>query len=264
MKAGKELKKYFRKRTRNIDHSLNELKHSFVPENFHELRVEIKKMKALFKLISFFSKKFDRGHLFKPYKKIFKEAGNVRELQLEEEVLKTNKNAGFPEKYRRHLKELRLKGQITFCRSIDSQLLNELKRSEKEVLALLKKGSKKMIHNYAHKNWNKTKKLVCRDKLMTNDIHKFRKKLKSLYYLKGIGRNKELKKELKPLKGLMETMGEWHDKLVMGQRLRKIIPEEIKKRESKSLKELKMKLGKQRQLLFHKINKEIKISCGIN
>src|SRR6185436_616704 len=100
MKVKKEMKDYFRERDRNIDLLLKKLRHSFAPENFHRLRVEIKKTKAFFELIGSASKKFDRDHFFRPYRTIFKEAGKVRELQLEEAVLK-RKGPRFLVKYRR-------------------------------------------------------------------------------------------------------------------------------------------------------------------
>jgi CHAD domain-containing protein len=262
MKVSKELIHYYKERDRNICLLLKKLRHSFVPENFHQLRVEIKKTKALCKLISFYSKKFDEDRFFKPYRIIFKEAGKVRELQLEEEILKRNKNPHFLKNYRTYLKELRLKEQLTFCKKINTGIEKDIKKSGKIIRPVLKKIKKNTLCEYINKNWVKAQKLICLERVKTNEIHKLRKRLKSLNYLIHISDMKDLKKELEGMKGLMDIIGKWHDCLIMGEHLQKVMRnDKITAGESKTLASLKTGLKEERKFLFQKINKELKAHC---
>jgi CHAD domain-containing protein len=264
MPLRKKLKHYFRKREKHLTVSLKELKRSFVPENFHRLRVEIKKIKALHTLISSFANKFDQDSSFNPYRIIFKEAGKVRELQLEEALLNKNKDPGFLKNYRVQLKELKLRQQVRFCQKINAGSLKDLKDSSHTVFSFLEKAKKDSLRAYIGKNRKKIKGLICKGRLLTNEVHQLRKRLKSLYYILTIRDTKSLKKELESMEKLTETIGEWHDKLVMSQRLQKAIHSaHIKAADAKTLSKLRTKLGEERKLLFQKINQEVNANCRL-
>src|SRR5436190_20764312 len=83
----KTLKKHLDDRKLAITTFLEQPRDQYTPETFHKLRVEIKKLNALFDLIDFCSKDFKRKKTFRPYHKIFRQAGKVRELQIEETIV---------------------------------------------------------------------------------------------------------------------------------------------------------------------------------
>ena len=56
--------------------------------SFHDPRVEIKKLRALFELIDFCVKGFARKKSLKPLLGIFRQAGKVREIHVEDELIR--------------------------------------------------------------------------------------------------------------------------------------------------------------------------------
>ena len=62
----KGLKKYLKKRKSAIISVLEKQQDSFTPDTFHTLRLEIKKLKALFDLINSCSKNFKQKKIVKP------------------------------------------------------------------------------------------------------------------------------------------------------------------------------------------------------
>lgn len=83
----KALKKYIRKREETIHALLEKPTTKFSPTTFHDLRVEIKKLDAVFDLIHFCIRDVKQKKLFTVFNEIFDQAGQVREFQLEEMVL---------------------------------------------------------------------------------------------------------------------------------------------------------------------------------
>src|SRR4051812_14325383 len=87
MKTQKALRKYFKKHSDTIHVLLKKSPNLYSEEDFHKLRVEIKKVHALFSMLDKCSPGFEKKKLFKSYKKIFTNAGKIRELQLTMNIL---------------------------------------------------------------------------------------------------------------------------------------------------------------------------------
>ena len=63
-------------------------------ENLHQLRVAIKKMRAVLKMLSKLNSHFEYRPVFLPYKNIFMQAGAIREESLRIEKRKDNQDVG--------------------------------------------------------------------------------------------------------------------------------------------------------------------------
>ena len=113
MKALKSDSNYLKKIRKNITTLLKKSPEKFEDEDYHKLRVEIKKLKALAGFVEFSNQKFSKKKQLKPFSKIYKYAGKVRELQLEVSFLQKN-NAQFIEQYLCDL-ERRIEKQIRFA-----------------------------------------------------------------------------------------------------------------------------------------------------
>ena len=98
MKASKLGLVYLKKVRKNITALLKKSPVIFKDEDYHKLRVEIKKLKALAGFIQFSNKHFSQKKTLKPFLKVYKQAGKIRELQLEDAFLKKN-NVQFIEHY---------------------------------------------------------------------------------------------------------------------------------------------------------------------
>jgi hypothetical protein len=86
------------------------------------------KKNALFELINFCSKDFKRKKLFKPFKLIFRLAGKVRELQVEEAMLKKYFTGNLLTDYRNSLKKLRLQEQENYFTIRNKKFAAQLKK----------------------------------------------------------------------------------------------------------------------------------------
>ena len=86
MESG-ELKRYFRKRINTLIRETSTPPLERNEETFHQLRVEVKKIKALYELINFCDKKFHKKKSLKIFKDVFASAGDVRNLQIEENIV---------------------------------------------------------------------------------------------------------------------------------------------------------------------------------
>jgi CHAD domain-containing protein len=102
----KELEKYLLKRVTVISGFLEIPKESFTTETIHDLRVEIKKLHALFELLEHCHDNFKMKRLFKPFRHLFRQTGKVREIQVEEELLKMNFENNLPSNYMQKNKAL--------------------------------------------------------------------------------------------------------------------------------------------------------------
>lgn len=84
----KALKTYLKSRKKASLFQLEKPRIKYSLETFHQLPIEIKKLNALFDLISSSSKKFRCKKMIKAFKTIFRQARKVRDLQIEEASLK--------------------------------------------------------------------------------------------------------------------------------------------------------------------------------
>ena len=148
MKVKTKLKNNFLARTNAIDALLEKPVQKFTVKDFHQLRVEIKKLKAQFKLVNFCSKKFEWKKHFQSFQSVFEKAGKVRELQLEASALKKYAIYRGLKTYIKNLKKARQKEMFVFLLMINKDLKSRLKKSKKMVLSLIKTINKKDAKGY--------------------------------------------------------------------------------------------------------------------
>ena len=251
----KELVTYFKTRESALNLILEKAPDSYTVETFHELRVEIKKLKALFELIAFCSKKFKTRKTFKPFRTIFKEAGKIRELQLQQTILEKQPNFHLLKKYPNRLKKQEIKKTKNFFSLANKLLIKKLKGKYRKIIYLIIKISKKKVNRYRNKTRKEIKKLIRRNTFKKMQIHNFRKRLKVYEYNDKIG-NPNQQNKLIPDKNMLSAMlGGWHDYEVAILHLKKTIPSyKTNSKERKHLKTIKAVVTLKRELLFHKIN----------
>src|SRR5687767_986512 len=129
MKTGTALKKYFERRRNAIDLLLKKPSRKFTPTDFHQLRIEIKKLKALSALINYKSKSFKRRETFKPLDQIFDHAGKIREHQLEEAILKKYSFGSSLKNYMADIKSLISREQKRFFSILSKSFKRKVNKS---------------------------------------------------------------------------------------------------------------------------------------
>jgi CHAD domain-containing protein len=251
----KALKKYLKKRKSAITFLLEKQQESFTPDTFHTLRLEIKKLNALFDLVHFCFKGFKQKKTFKPFKLIFSQAGKVRELQVEQVLLNEHFSSDFSSQYRNDLEKILREELNNFFLITNPSFAEKLQKKYSKINSVLAKTSKKMENQYMDKKRIKVQKLLHKKTLKNKQMHALRKRLKE-YQFNQKSLNYTKKNKLIPKKNaLPELLGEWHDYQTVIQHLKKAIDfGEINPKESNQLENVIATFTFKSQLLFNKIN----------
>ncbi|MDP1745854.1 MAG: CHAD domain-containing protein [Bacteroidota bacterium] len=259
MKVKSELKNNFIARTDAIDALLEKPVQKFTVKDFHQLRVEIKKLKAQFKLINFCSKKFEWKKYFQSFQSVFQQAGKVRELQVEAAALKKYAIYKGLKTYIKNLRKAEQKEMFVFLLLINKDLKSRLERSKKMVLSLIKTINKNDAKGYLNIKRKQIGNLICGKRLRIKDAHELRKQIKELYYnIKSLNFPKQIKL-LKETEIFQNMLGKWHDCEVIKQHVNEAMKDktEMEPSEIKQLKKIKVKLSADCEILFKKINTAI-------
>lgn len=254
MQSLKIIRSYLKKREETISDLLKSKKKNHEPENFHQLRLEIKKTRAALSLLATCVSTIDFKKKMAPYRNLFKQAGKIRELQLHKTYLHKHSE---PEE------------MPVYHKSLEKQTSEEIKRftalkKQKEIKSLTQKSTslglspfhikEDQLENTLEREQNQIVKLLAKNKLKVPQVHDLRKRIKSFHFLSSLIPVK--KKKLKHLDEFQELLGKWHDYEVFGEELQKAdklqyIPTE----EKKKIRKLKPKVIQKREILFKKIDK---------
>lgn len=251
----KTLAKYLKKRAAVINSLLKKPSNKYTASTFHKLRVEIKKLNSSFDLINCCATHFRRKATYKPYKIIFRKAGKVRELQIEDAMLKNYFGNKMIKDYRKILKKLRLKAEKDFFSLLNKKLLRKLNKKHRSIIPHLREIDNKKIAIYLEKKENQIKELLGQNIIQTEQIHQLRKELKVLNYNKAI----IIKEKHSTQDVLPEFLGKWHDCQVIIKHLEKVLNQEkLSLSEAEQLKIIHSKIINKQNVLFNEIKKAIR------
>lgn len=208
----KTLKKYVSKRASNLKSLLVSAKYSDDPEILHQIRLEIKRLKAVLDLLHFGDPGFAAHKTFIPLRKIFRYAGKIRE----------------PSELRKHLIRFTTDTAVVtmismaspnviknFRKSI-SGFVKDVKKVERKVLKRSKHIDQKILKDYLL-SLHKTIKKDLYPKLNPFTLHGTRKVIKELIYLSSLSRKQ---KNIPSFYTETENrIGQWHDKQLVLQLL---------------------------------------------
>jgi CHAD domain-containing protein len=110
MKA-KAISQVYKSGFRKISKYYRALTDNFHPDNNHYFRVEVKKMRAFVRLVNL-SQPTHQHEILRPIKKYYRLAGNIRNLQLHEQRMKSLTNDLLIKKPEQYLKDLREEKKI--------------------------------------------------------------------------------------------------------------------------------------------------------
>ena len=251
----KALKKYLKKRKSAINLLLEKKQGSFTTDTFHTLRVEIKKLNALFDLAHFCFKNFKQKKTFKPFELIFDQAGKIREIQVEEALFEDHFTSKFVKHYRNDLKKLLTEELNDFFTIIKPSFAEKLRKKYSKINSLLVKTTKKKTNRYMDKKRADVEKLLYKKTLKKKQIHGLRKKLKEYQFNKQSLKYTK-KNSLMSMKTTMtDLLGEWHDYQTVIQHLKKARDSgEINSKESGQLNNVITTFTFKNNQLFNKIN----------
>ncbi|HET7115980.1 MAG TPA: hypothetical protein VFI29_05795 [Hanamia sp.] len=141
---------HLREREKNILKILAMPANKYKMEDYHRLRVEIKKLKTLLELVNYCNKDFQKKKYFKPFIKIFKQSGKIRKLQQEESILEMY-DVSKIEKYLIRVKVDIKKNKKEFQFLIEKKHKIKIKKTFKKVAPYLKELPSHKINDFIKK-----------------------------------------------------------------------------------------------------------------
>ena len=250
----KALKTYFKTRKKALLSLLEKPRKKYTPETFHQLRVEIKKLNALFDLIDSSSKKFRQKKMIRPFKTIFRQAGKVRDLQVEEAFFRKHIQDDQLVNYRAKLKKQEAKKKERFFSLVNNQTIKRLKKKHNEVAPFLSKTNRKKVDIYMLKKREKIENFLGQPNLAVDQLHELRKLLKLYYYNQMSLSIEKQNQKIAKKEQLTELLGKWNDGVVVVGHLEKTIEKaKISEEEISLLASLKIKIAVENNVLLDQI-----------
>jgi CHAD domain-containing protein len=226
----------------------------FTIETYHQLRVEIKKLNALFHVVKFCIPDFKIKKTFKPFAILFRQAGKVREIQLEEAIIKEYQLPASLRNFRKELKMQKTYELNSFFIMKNPKLISELKSKFELIKPLFSKLTLEKVNEYLIKRKGSISKQLANRSLKVKELHKLRKRLKRLAYnrkslsLPNIIHPETTERELS------ELLGNWHDQDIIIRHLAVSIKKgEIQQNEIGQLKKIKAKITSRNNSMLKKI-----------
>ena len=205
--------KYFDKRWEALLGHLKDFSQNQAPDDIHDLRVEIKKIYALLTLAEKCSSDIEFSDYAKPVSKIFKEAGNIRDAQINLQLISGYGNTN--EVYEKRQHELIKRLEKRFCTSIYTHI-----RSIKKPYTIIRKSlgdiKNDCIQEFYEKQVKKIEQALA-DLANKKQLHKCRKRIKKVIYIRSMidsALKKKLNLNFDYLEKLEEAISKWHDSAV--------------------------------------------------
>jgi CHAD domain-containing protein len=210
-----ELKKYFDKSSQKVVMYLSDSGGKHPVKTLHELRVEIKRIRFVCHLIQHFNKKSDVDLIYKPYEKVFKNAGKIRSIQMQRKLITMLEESDVFDKIIKEHKrnEKKLLRKFFKKAEIQSEILNAYKplingEIEKIINPDLESYADHLLKFLFHNLTTKTK---------PEELHELRKKVKELIFMgrfsKALNEFISTRLNIEIADNLQEKIGDWHDKL---------------------------------------------------
>ncbi len=203
------LQRYWSKRVDRVVNLIKKTRHKRTPGEYHALRIEIKKIKALFQLLHHHNKRFKRKRNFAPFAKLFDKAGQIREIQVERKLLKRNRIQAASSYLDQLLKnENKLKQAFT-ARSL-GKIASAVLAKRKPVADYIADVNKTFGEAYVTQRKHKVVKKLF-EKIRTRELHKLRKRVKTLHYnITQVRYQIDAREEYHWLR-FQYLLGKWHD-----------------------------------------------------
>lgn len=195
--------------------------HRLTMNDFHILRVEIKKLRAVMALLDYCASDFPRKKQLAPFRIIFKRAGRIREYQLELSMLRRFKAASSMPDYHQQLRKALLEEKKHFVSIAHRKRVHRLDLHIEAVKDFLPEVTLKKLLAFVREKRKKITALLEKQSLGNAETHELRKRLKQLYFLIQLFELPVL--GFPDIEGFMTLIGQWHDLAVMGSHLQRAV-----------------------------------------
>lgn len=203
-------KDYFRQRIKGVADHFSLFVQNKNPEELHQMRVEIKKAYALLKLQKFKENDSQKLKYFRPVRNIFKQAGLIREAQINLQILQSIPVQD--EKLKLFLQET-IENETKKFLIKAHDFSSQSEKNGVKILKNIKALPVKKVHTFCRMHLKLISKNFQR-KLYISHLHESRKSIKALIHLHEILPNEgfdELQINWSYLFEFQEKIGNWHD-----------------------------------------------------
>lgn len=202
----KEFKRYTGKQFKSLFQHLKEFKKSKDVETLHDIRVNVKRIKAILQLLKFSDSDFKAHKAFIPFRTIFRRAGEIRDPEVHAGLLLKFNVTG--------VKKLGSDKNsiLTFIKDI-AALKENARVQIKKIKSMARKVSRKDLKKFLERQEKEIRSRLY-PKPEMKEIHKVRKAMKSLVYLAEID-SLIPKKTIAFYHKMEAAIGEFHDQQVV-------------------------------------------------
>ena len=181
-------------------------------ESIHELRVLIKKLRAILHFFAFVDSGFDAPAEFEPYAAIFKAAGKIRDLDITlAAVSRIEKDHKLPYNNIRRLLRTERRSSAVNLRNVAGHLLTAKKIHDAGENMIMSRSTKKEAEDFL----NHTESVIrseIQGRKTDKRLHNIRKLSKDYLYVSKAAKLEA--KNLKFIDELQKHIGDWHDLLI--------------------------------------------------
>ncbi len=238
--------------------NLRRIAHSPDTQCIHELRIIIKKMRAVFHLVTFTNSEFDFDEHFDSFMEMFKSAGKIRDLDIAIECSSKIAKDHPDTDYRGIAQVLRKerRSNVPKVKKIANQILAQKKYDSKAEEIISMGIEEKRIENFLKQTMKKIGSET-HERLSTERLHNIRKLYKEILYVsKATGKTDKqfFAKNSIQADELQKRIGNWHNLVITTS----IIKDHTKK--AKGMKSLLKALKNEEKKLKKKAVREISLT----
>lgn len=230
-------REYYQQRAKNIRENYRTAIHYFSEDGIHDLRVEIKRIRAFCKLVNWINQYFKAQKRLKPIRRLFKAAGKIRDMHVLQQIVRDKSSQ---EKLNVHefynlLKHRELQVRDDFYKAYKNYDLDILDQN----LSLIEAALSIIDYEYiSHKTHQRLDRMIAEliefknhPQLEEVDLHKIRILCKeSRFVLEVISTTENEDEKFKILNNKMravhQALGKWHDYDVCLQTLKQAMNDE--------------------------------------
>ncbi len=221
------LETYVIKRYEAIALLLGKPNRLWLPATFHQFRVEIKKLNAAFEMVKACEPEFRRKKNFRMLKDLFRQAGRVRELQVEELLMKEHFDLHPDTAYFRLLnKEKQTQRKVFFDLMVESNLVT-LMKSKAKIMPVIAEIDVTLLQTFLNDKTHTIQSLLYHPAPAVEKMHELRKELKKYHYDLRSLKLADQSALMKASDQLMELLGSWHDKEICIQHMDKALQKAV-------------------------------------
>ncbi|MBN1291952.1 MAG: CHAD domain-containing protein [Candidatus Latescibacteria bacterium] len=213
---------YFQSKMKKVKKNYSSALKKNDPDGVHDLRVDLKRLKAYYNLIESINRNFKSKNEFKIFKIIADNTGCLRDTQVQKDLIKKMNESLMPDihEYLQFLVTIEKHHYELFCKFSQSKPLEKLKDSTNSITHALKNISPVRAETRAQGRFfnlrNNLILLSSNRRLSENILHKVRKQTKETHYTLEIINHSfhifpDWKEFTDEISKVHKLLGDWHD-----------------------------------------------------